>query len=628
MAYTGEYTNKSPSQIATLREFKDALQISQDFTKPYFERFVRFYRLFQGNTPPDIIDTTFSKIMLQIAYSMIENELPRSARGLFTSEWFNLEADSPEYEIPSNIAEKWLRYQMETRQNIQQTIIPTIQSVHIFGTGYRVYYYRNKNKTNTKRAPAGDAMGIPYGFSDIQNTESSGIISGQYASVFDIYPSPTGCYPNELDDSSMSCADWVIWTTYAKESAIKEEVEKGNFDRAEAARMMQTLGSSGADPSDEYKNDIASTKSMWSNFTTPEWIRQIRERNKSLSHRYRLNWYFKHDRWICIGEDNFVLYDGEPVIDAIPVAKFTAGYDLDNWYGKGLIEISEDIILSIILNFNHRFDYLAETLHPPTWIPERIFEHFGSDKTAFDPEPYSVLPYPDVAGGKIRDLVFHDRYPDIPQQAFVEEGKLDEFLQKVTGQPNYGKGMGGAGALGNETATGITNLISEGTARSMMRSMNIEYSGIRESLGLTLKFGKKFKNDDEYIRRSGIDGFPWELIPGDNITDMYGIKVSGTKTLNMAEDTFKKMLATLPSITPMLAQPKLAAKQLMDLAGWKSIDNILGVSEGNPSAPLMVPQQTPGVGGVPTPQNDMRSVMNRTTVNPQGEQIAAGNAIV
>jgi len=43
--------------------YRDSLAISKEFVRPYFDKWVRFYKLFAGILPPEI-ECTYSKVML------------------------------------------------------------------------------------------------------------------------------------------------------------------------------------------------------------------------------------------------------------------------------------------------------------------------------------------------------------------------------------------------------------------------------------------------------------------------------------------------------------------------------------------------------------------------------------
>lgn len=596
-----EFADHSDDQKKTLQLFLDSVQIAGDFCRPYFLKFIRFQKLFDGIMPPEL-DGTFSKIMLHQAYAMIDNELPRSTKSLLsTSDWFNTEATLPEMELMAPQSQKWLRYQMDSVQKIAQTIVPTLQQVHLFGTGYRVYGHQQHK---------------------MRDGEST-VVYGQYAGIFDVWPMPGGSLMNAFAQDSSAVCDGAIWWDYMKKSAIEAEVEKGNFDRNEVGKLLK-IKSGNTDPTDEFKQQVSS-----SDFTTiPKWISTMGEKDSMKEQqRYRVGWLFFRDRWVVVAEDRFILYDGKPMYNCIPIAKFIGGYNLNDFFGKGLIEITEDLILSFLVLFNQRFDYLAGTLHPPIWASERILEHLGGDKTVLDPQPYQVLPYPNT----VRDIqreIFHDRFPEISQQAFVEDGSLDMWMQKISGQPNYMKGV--AGALSNDTSSGVMNVIAEGSARSLMRCVNIEESGLLDSLYLTLKLGAQLLAGPQTVRNTGNGGWPWENIPAEVLQNDYSLVVHGSRNLSMIEQTFRRMMEIAQVYNVLVMNPQIPPafiKQLLVKSNaFENVDEL--VNQIQPAGAGMTVSLPGTPAGQTQGQNERRSVTNRNEVAPAGELVAAGNAIV
>src|SRR3990172_2615387 len=107
-----EYDRLSPEQEKALRKVLDAKQISEEFVRPHFENFTEFYMAYKGIPFPEL-DATFSKTMLHLAFSTIEQELPARVASLSTPNFFALEANEPHMEFSAEAAQKWLRYQVE-----------------------------------------------------------------------------------------------------------------------------------------------------------------------------------------------------------------------------------------------------------------------------------------------------------------------------------------------------------------------------------------------------------------------------------------------------------------------------------------------------------------------------------
>jgi hypothetical protein len=246
----------------------------------------------------------------------------------------------------------------------------------------------------------------------------------------------------------------------------------------------------------------------------------------------------------------------------------------------------------------------------------------------FDPQPYNKISYPRTIQD-IQKAVYHERLPEITQQTFIDEDRMNRMLEKISGQADLLKGLSSGGAA-EGTAMGMSVLSSEGTARSMMRACNIENSGIRDSLWLTLKYGAKYKNDEEWIMEPSADGFPWSQVPTWMIDDNYSIEVTGNRSLQAAEDTVRKMLTIAQMVigNPNVPGQRAIIKPLLEKSGYDSADiekalgpeQAQGVSQvsqqGQPGQP---PQQgMPGLGGASTIGNDMQAMaVNQPQIGAQ-----------
>jgi hypothetical protein len=618
----GEFAQKTKSELKSFRQYLAAKDVAEDYARPYMNQAIRYQRLYDGVLPPEM-NGTFSKVMLNTAFAMVQNEIPRATKAFTSRDFFNLDAKSPELEEASESAKNWLRYQMNNVQQVQKNWVAPIQSSYICGNGYMVYGHNYKKKIKTARVPSGVSMGIPYGFVDEEQEDGiESIISGQFTHFFSVFPMPGGGEVNQKDCYSSTAVDGVIWVDYMTEQKIKDNVERHGWHKRQAELMFKALGSNGNDPSNEYLSQLPDYAR--GAMGDPQWMSQIRSGKKDLSHRYRIAWYFQRNKWIVVGEDQFVLYDGKPLVDAIPIANFRPIPELGQWFGRSIIGVAEDIIISTMQLFNSRMDYNAKTMHPTTYVPKKLLDYHDGNKSVFDSKPYQVIDYPNTLD--IKAQLFHDRYPELPQQAFIEEGTLNQQLQKVTGQPDFMSGQA-SGGQADGTATGVTSLVANGTARSMMRSINLENSGIHDALWLTLTYGKKYYDTDSYIRMLGEGGSPWHEIAADTITNGYGINITGSRQMNMQEETYRKMLSLAQFVigNEAVEDQKGVMKDYMEAAGWENAEERVGAGGGG----LPDASQQPTDQGQGPIQNEIRSVNNRNQVEGNtGDVVAAGANVV
>lgn len=644
-AAVSEYRGMSEAEKKAYRRYKDALFVSTDFCRPYFDKFTRMIDLYRGKFP-DEVSGTWSKVWLHIPFSIVQNELPRRASMMLSEgDFFRLHAGTPELEFSADDASMWLQDQCQRLNHLFPRIMPTLTQQCIVGTGYRVVSFGPiRNRSNSKqKVPATLYADRPASFREEAPPEHYGIVP-QHVDCFSILPSPMGGIVNAYDNDIEGCAEWVHWIDYMTKEKLQGMMGKPGVNDTALRAMFSSVQSSHGSDFDAIDAEYREKASAYGDGGTetnkglPKWVDDIRQKYPNLTNRYRCVWTFFRDQWILTAEDKYVVYAGPPLLDWIPIAKYVDTPSFDEWFGVGMLETVEDIVLAYELNYNFRMDYLATTLHPTKFIRDDIVKQ-NPDGSDFDPSPYGMFKFPRRVDD-IRRAVWYDRFPEISPQAFMEETGFRQLLQEITAQPNYMKGQGGGTTLANETATGIVNLIEEGSARSSFRAINTEYSGLHDELKLILMWGKKMVWNDQTIRLTGKQieggGWPWRKISWNAIDDEYDIEMRGTRNLLHKTEVIKRMLSLLPLLVnnPNVPGQKEMLSQAMKEANvFTDVEKILAGSPEQQASPVGL--LGPGAGtaenagteammgmgagagggmgaGTPTMQNEATSVMNRT----------------
>lgn len=604
-----EFKGKGPEQKTFLRDYLDARGLSIDFCRPVFQKGVRMYRLFAGHPPPEV-SGTFSQIMLWFPYAIVDQELPLNIKSMARENWLELNAEDFMLEPSRSTAQKWLRNEMDNVQQFPRTSIPSFQSAHIFGNGYRFYGHRFvPEKKFEDEANIGE-MGMVDPANPTTRREvdvMQGRIAGNYINYFNVLPSPNGGMINPPPGTYEAGLDWLIVYMYLTKEEIMAEVNKGNFNRREAELLFNE--GDGSDPEGditwEFKDELINTEGQWNQFSAPEWVNRLKSQKNNLSKRYRTAFFLQRGKWGVIAEDKRILYEGPPWLSKWPVANFKSSLNLDNFFGTGLLEIVEDLIISMILNFNLRMDDLAGKFHPPTYIPQKLIDDMGGDTSNFDWEPYKIHGYKhQLFPGGIDRYIHHDTKPELTEKAFLEQGQMKEYLEDIISQH-------GAESLNANTATVGAGLMSRDMARAMKRAITIDTTGVHDSAMLTLALGSKFVTEDKRIR-TGAEGMPWEKIDHNAIRDGYGISIAGARQMAQAEETFRRQLSMAPMFLqdPQL-QPGIIEmkKQLLESGGFENVEKILtGTNDRRPIPVAGAEQKLPG--GIPSIQNQSAS-MNR-----------------
>lgn len=596
-----------------LESYRQAWDLSTSYVQGNFDLAIRLYKLWRGIMPTEL-DATYTKVNLNLAHAAVEERIPKHQEAIFsTRDFVSLEATSPYMEIYKDEAEMWLRDLLSNKINLRFSLHPTLLDVEVFGTGYRQPHVCYKN-------------GKQY-------------ITSSPVDFFSVIPSPNGGLVNPVAFQDEHACDYIFQVVYMTEDEIKQNVKRVPFDKEETKAFLEAKPSTD-NWTDTYRDQFSHVVGGVM-YEGAEGYRKQQENIKVIPHRRRLVYWKLRDRLIVIGEDNYVLYDGKPLLGEgiLDLVVYRTVRDGTNWFGISTLEMQEDIILAIMLNENLRLQHLIQAMFPIKWIRQDIM---GSHpRNTFDVEPNAVMDFPDSVDD-IRKALYYDRAQDVPMQAFQEDQSLQWWLQYVAGMPNYSKGMGGGGTLGNETATGITSLISQANSRFYMEAEQVEYGGLRDECQLLMLLGNKFVTEPTEIRVPGAqDGFGWTRITPEAITDGFAVRTHGTAFLTDKRQTIEKLMAWLPIL---LSQAQIVGpdgtrealrqgNEIIDV--FPEPDKILPPATG-----AMVPQGMPpySTGNVAMPQMggmasgmDMiqrsRSTANRNTVEANtGRTVPAGFA--
>ena len=585
-----------------LEAYKKAWEISRSFVEPQFELAIRLYKLWKGVLPSEF-ESTYTHLNLPLAHSVVQERIPKHLTTYFsTQDFVSLEATSPEHEFHKDQAELWLRDLLTNKLNLRHGIFPTIQDVEIMGNGYRRPQMIWKD-------------GQPR------------IVSGP-TNYFQVLPAPNGGLVNPYEFTSESAVEYVFIVDWMLESRLKGLRKKEGFNEDQINELLKNKPNH-ENWTDNYKDQYSHIVSGVEYDGPSSWRAQALG-TKGLPQRRRCVFWKRHDKLTIVAEDKYVIYDGKPILpDKINLVNYCAVRDGTDWFGISSLEMIEDIILAIGLNLNMRLEHLIRVMCPIKWIRTDIYSmHTGKDWT----EPGATFRFPESVDD-IRKAIHYDRLTDVPQQAFIEDTALKYFMQEIGGMPNYAKGMAGAGALGNETATGITSLISQASARFLMEAEQIEYGGLREECQLLLGLGSKYITDRQQIRDPlAEDGFGWTTIEPEEICDAFSVKTHGTAYLTDRQETVQKALAWVPILLNQAQAGGVNIQEVLRQTNetidvFPDPDKIFipenqGIPPGQGSAAI------PQIGGMASPQ-DMnqrtRSTNNRNTVEGETGRTVPAN---
>jgi len=582
-----------------VQKFRQVFEIDIDAAKPQWSLVSRLTCLYRGLLPEEL-NGTFSKIMLNTAFSIVQERIGLLHRNLFSRESGSpsLEANSPYFEMLKPQAEDWLRGMVNHPSKLNmpaEFLARTLPAVCIAGTAFRMPYITPSRKINSK-----------------------------HVDFFQIVPSANGGQVNPIDTESedvLSHFHWIDWWT---NDQIKSLEKYKGYDKAEAERAMTSSGTSNEDFEDAYKEVGNVIGGVQFGSSRTDWRNRMADIDGS-SGRKRVVFWFQRNHLTIIVQDRYKIYSGNGPLSngRLPLAVYHCCPWGNSIYGISGLEMVEDLIRAMMMNFNFRQDYLAKLMFPTKWIRSDIVS--AKSKASFEDSPFAVHEFP--VGTDIKEALWVDRMPEITPQSFQDEATYKQFLQDNYGLTDYSRGAPGR-ITDNRTATGLVTMVQQAQGRLTSESFILEKFGLAQELQLILAFGAKFTLEDQVVHVSRKDGgWNWTTVESDAISDSYTVQTHGTRYMQEKEQSFQKIMALYPlwNQDPMIDQYELRKEAAEAAAVFSDLSRLLVEPPPQPAMGMEAGAES-GASGIMTPNNTGARMQERQTVLPGGKATAATTA--
>ena len=603
-----DYPTADSDVDSTVKEFREEFPIARDFCEPHFEIAARHYALWRGKKPWQL-EGTSTKAMLNTAFGLCQDRIPKLKRNRFGGEDFvSLESVHPRYDFGREQAESWLRnlYKDESQLNILYEIDPTLLSTVVMGTGYRMPFAR---RTADKRWQ----------------------VSSRDIDFFQILPSPVGGRINPQDREDDDCLPSYFYVDWMTDDQIKSYSAFPGYQKDEAEKCFKAPINNVGSMDQQYQELFQILGGVDYGTGKNSWRTRVNDTARGQKNgRRRVVHWFRRDKWIIIAQDSYRIYEGDPPLGKglLNLVRYSVTNDFSNWFGIGSLEMIEDLIVTVLMNFNYRLDHLSRVMFPTKWIRDDVMN--GKPESAFFDRPYAIHNFP-TGVQRISDAISYDRAPEVTEQTFLEEDRLKGMMEMVNGTPNASEALGKSHGVG-ASATGAVSYLNQIGGRVDAESQLLEYGGLSQEGRQLLILADKYINDEEFIKTpKSRNGTGWMLIDPDYLTDGYIVKTHGTKATTDQEQEFQRLLALYPmwNENPMIDSYELN-RSLADSSGVSNLTKV--VLPPQPEAPPVAgPGSAPAApGGAAAPQgleNRLRASRERSTVRPGGETKPANSAL-
>lgn len=563
--------------------FRDSYIAAVEYARPHWELYARLYALWKGKPFAELAGT-FSQINLNFFHAAVQDRLPKLYDNIFsTTDFVDVRATEPVAQFTAPAAKTWLTHLLREKIRIQQSIMPTLQTVLIGGTAYR----------------------MPH----VQYVQEGGklekYITSRDVDFFHVLPAPLGGHVNPDCQHSENAVPWVMIVDWWTEDYIRAQAKAGVLD-ADGVRRLLDMGPQDIFLENQYRNVFATVGKLEYQ-SEDSWRMRLRsaggiqaadgKTQAGLGHnRRRVVHWWRRDRHLIIGEDCCVLYDEPNPDGVIPLAKYTICPDQNNWFGISYLQILEDILKAQVMSFNLRMDNLYQMMFPRTLVSNEWVQAFKYTDNDLVPRPYSILRYNKSGVGNgisVGDLIHTDRGEPVPAEAFMEEDRIKAHIQKIGGASETTTSLGDV--IGNKTSGGVTAILGELAGRVYMESFMVE-QGFRDECALLLKLGRKHVIEPEAVTiPDAEDGFQWGMVDPDDLDQEYSVVTNGTRNKAERDQLVQRMLAFYPlwKGDPSIDQYELA-RQSVQVSG----------AMPEPEKLLVAPETTAAYGAPAEPDGD------------------------
>lgn len=507
--------------------FRQVFMLDSEAAQPQWNMVTRIWGLYRGKIPPEL-QGTFSKIMINTAFQIVQERIGHLHRNLFSMETGSpsLQADTPVAELLRDQAEDWLVDMVNNTSKLNMPgnfLARTLPDVCIAGTAFRMPYVTRIENDDGKTVP---------------------VINSKDVDFFQVLPAAQGGALNPIDrvsDDVLPHFHYIDWWT--NDQIEKWEIYEG-FDKEQAGLAIASRPTSANELDTMFQDvsnivggvDFGGRKNDW---------RQRMNNIDGIDGRKRVVLWHQRDALTVIVEDRYKIYEGpNPLTNRkLPLASYQCCPDGRGPYGISGLEMVEDLIRSFIFNFSLRSDYLAKVMFPVQWIRNDLL--MGRPTSSFRNRPYDVNEFP-MSVQDIRKALFIDRMPDVPAQAFQDEQANQKNINDNYGLTDFTRGAPGR-MSDNRTATGLVTMVQQAQGRLTTESYILEKMGLAPELQLLLSYAAKFITDDQEIRtRKPQGGYTFSTIEADALSESFTVQTHGTKYMTEKDQSFQKISTLYP----------------------------------------------------------------------------------
>lgn len=604
-------------QYATL--VSKRLELSREYTRPYFERFLDNYKHYFLRTIDEMVEDDpdsypfYSRLSVPISYQTVETILPRAFSQLPT---FNIKTDAPNDEKDEQALKDLIRYQMNHPYLIDDPIYLRLatgaKECFITGNMWGTVPWVYKEAKIEKWMPHSPELGFGPSFDVLKATEEFGVPPQwtlqkvkqilidapvfNHESVFHVFPDPKKKWVSQLG--------WIIIERWMTRKEIMDLIKASPRDYMNVEEFKKLPAMAGQTSKyTQYDDELASM------FGSSDFATRDDTQGQFLVHEMRT----PNHLTIVVNEQLTIRHSSNPNGDGklgVFLAKdIPIPGELYAWGEPDPIKKIED---SMSDQANMRNDSTFYDLMRMWKLnPEALVE--GEE---FIPEPGTVVQMSDMTG---LEPIAKDT---TPASSYREYQEWEQIIQSTTGVTDYTTGQ--ADPTMTKTGIGIQMLQQAANARFQFKLQLFEILCLNAMGAMYVKRNLRFFDTPQYVE----SGREKVQITPDQIRRLQGnvyftVDSGSTKAIDDAKNQSKwdKIIGYISKNAPPFND---LTQEAQDLVAKKSLAS-MEVSEADDIVKRKPPMQTPDAiaaaarGEVSLPVMTPKPVKNGTTEQPTTE---------
>lgn len=478
---SGSGPNTDLSKNDRVMLVNDRMRLSEEYTQPYFDRFIDNYKHYYLRVIDDLISKEnqsypfYSQLMLPITYQVVETILPRMFSRLPS---FRITTEDDNDESDEQALENLIRYQMNHPYLLDDPMLLRMASackeMFITGNAWGMVPWMLKEVEVEEWQPYSDELGISEpswdNYEKIQFYGAQldwGLVKVkkplidapvfQHKSIFQVFPDPKKKWVSQLG--------YVTVQEFMTLDEIMEAVNlaPGKYQHIDELRALkvQNMYSGGEGNTKGQTNYMDQLAGM---FGSSDWSTKDTSKDQAqfevLTHMTPGGMDIVVNRRLCIRTGSNPNGDGK--LGVILMKDIPVPHELYAWGEPDPIKKIEDQMSdqANMRNDSVFYDLLRMYKLDPTALV---------DGEEFIPEPGNVVQMNDLNGLEPLDV------GSTQASAYKEFSEWTQIIQSTSGVNDYATGQGGA----NDTRGGIELLQQAANARFFFKLRLFEEIGIR-----------------------------------------------------------------------------------------------------------------------------------------------------